>query len=105
MIDILHVIIYDNGMKRGSTISEQLKHGRQNLGFQEKRRRDASASSNGDIVAQLGRLFWDHKLTKDDLMKLAAISSRGSCKDFVDLYLILRNGPTLEEYFETLPLK
>jgi len=39
------------------------------------------------------------------LMKLAAISGRGSRKDFADLYLILRNGPTLEEYFEMLPLK
>jgi hypothetical protein len=39
------------------------------------------------------------------LMKLAAISGRGSRKDFADLYLILQNAPTLEDYFELLPRK
>lgn len=39
------------------------------------------------------------------LMKLAAISGRGSRKDFVDLYLILQNEPSLEEYFDLLPRK
>lgn len=39
------------------------------------------------------------------LMKLIAISSRGSRKDFVDLYTILRGGDTLKNYFELLPKK
>jgi len=39
------------------------------------------------------------------LMKLAAISGRGSRKDFIDLYLILQDRPTLREYFEWLPRK
>ena len=39
------------------------------------------------------------------LMKLAAISSRGSRKDFVDLYTILRGGLALEECFGWLPRK
>jgi hypothetical protein len=37
------------------------------------------------------------------LMKLAAISSRGSRKAFVDLYTILRGGLTLEGCFRWLP--
>lgn len=39
------------------------------------------------------------------LMKLAAISGRGSRKDFIDLYKILMLGDTLSEYFAELPLK
>jgi hypothetical protein len=39
------------------------------------------------------------------LMKLAAIAGRGSRKDFVDLYLILRSGLTLESLFRKLPDK
>lgn len=39
------------------------------------------------------------------LMKLKAISSRGSRKDFIDLYTILRSGPVLNDYFELLPKK
>lgn len=39
------------------------------------------------------------------LMKLAAISGRGSRKDFVDLYMILRDGPSLADYLEWLPRK
>jgi hypothetical protein len=39
------------------------------------------------------------------LMKLAAISGRGSRKDFIDLYTILRDGPTLRDYFALLPRK
>jgi len=39
------------------------------------------------------------------LMKLAAISGRGSRKDFIDLYLILQDRPTLREYFAWLPRK
>ncbi len=39
------------------------------------------------------------------LMKLAAISGRGSRKDFIDLYFILQQPPFLSEYFEWLPKK
>ena len=39
------------------------------------------------------------------LMKLLAISGRGSRKDFVDLYTILRSGLSLEECFQWLPEK
>jgi len=39
------------------------------------------------------------------LMKLIAISGRGSRKDFADLYIILQDEPTLEAYFEMLPGK
>ncbi len=39
------------------------------------------------------------------LMKLIAISGRGSRKDFVDLYTLLRSGPILQDYFDLLPKK
>jgi hypothetical protein len=39
------------------------------------------------------------------LMKLAAISGRGSRKDFIDLYTILRGGLSLEQCFRWLPEK
>jgi hypothetical protein len=39
------------------------------------------------------------------LMKLAAVSSRGSRKDFADLYVILRQPPALEDYFALLTRK
>jgi len=39
------------------------------------------------------------------LMKLAAVSSRGSRKDFIDLYTILHGGLSLERCFQWLPLK
>jgi hypothetical protein len=39
------------------------------------------------------------------LMKLAAISGRGSRKDFIDLYSILHGGLSLEQCFQWLPLK
>ncbi|MBT3295397.1 MAG: nucleotidyl transferase AbiEii/AbiGii toxin family protein [Verrucomicrobia bacterium] len=39
------------------------------------------------------------------LMKLAAISGRGSRKDFIDLRLILAEPPTLRDYFALLPDK
>ncbi len=39
------------------------------------------------------------------LMKLAAISGRGSRKDFVDLYTILRGGLSLGQLFSWLPEK
>jgi hypothetical protein len=39
------------------------------------------------------------------LMKLVAISGRGSRKDFADLYVILRGPPSLEDYFDLLPRK
>lgn len=39
------------------------------------------------------------------LMELAAVSNRGTRKDFVDLYTILRSGPSLRDYFDLLPRK
>ncbi len=39
------------------------------------------------------------------LMKLLALTNRGSRKDFVDLYTILRDGPVLKDYLEMLPAK
>jgi hypothetical protein len=39
------------------------------------------------------------------LMKLAAVSGRGSRKDFADLFVILQDEPTLETYFDLLPRK
>lgn len=39
------------------------------------------------------------------LMKLAAISGRGSRKDFADLYMILQQPPSLDNYFDMLPRK
>lgn len=36
------------------------------------------------------------------LMKLAAISGRGSRKDFIDLYTILRGGLSLHDFFEQM---
>ena len=39
------------------------------------------------------------------LMKLVAVSGRGSRKDFVDLFCILRGSPPLAEYFDLLPQK
>ena len=39
------------------------------------------------------------------LMKLVAVSGRGSRKDFIDLYSILRGGLTLAQCFEWLPRK
>lgn len=39
------------------------------------------------------------------LMKLVAISGRGSRKDFIDLYVLLRGGISLPEYFALLPKK
>jgi len=39
------------------------------------------------------------------LMKLLALTNRGSRKDFVDLFTILRDGPVLKDYLELLPAK
>jgi len=39
------------------------------------------------------------------LMKLAAVSGRGSRKNFADLYMILQNEPPLEAYFDLLAAK
>jgi hypothetical protein len=39
------------------------------------------------------------------LMKLAAVSGRGSRKDFADLFAILQDEPPLEAYFGLLPKK
>jgi len=40
-----------------------------------------------------------------EICGLAAISGRGSRKDFIDLYIILRGGLSLEEFFRWLPQK
>jgi hypothetical protein len=39
------------------------------------------------------------------LMKLLAITNRGSRKDFIDLFTILRDGPVLKDYLGMLPRK
>ena len=39
------------------------------------------------------------------LMKLLAVTNRGSRKDFVDLFAILQTGPVLKEYLALLPRK
>ena len=39
------------------------------------------------------------------LMKLLAVTNRGSRKDFVDLFAILQSGPTLSDYLQLLPQK
>jgi len=39
------------------------------------------------------------------LMKLLAVANRGSRKDFVDLFTILRDGPVLKDYLDLLPRK
>ena len=39
------------------------------------------------------------------LMKLLAVTNRGSRKDFVDLFAILQTGPTLRDYLQMLPRK
>jgi hypothetical protein len=39
------------------------------------------------------------------LMKLLAITNRGSRKDFVDLFTILRDGPSLRDYLALLPAR
>lgn len=38
-------------------------------------------------------------------MKLLAVANRGSRKDFVDLYTVLRDGPTLKDYLDLVPSK
>lgn len=51
-------------------------------------------------------LFFSVADTKEiALMKLIAIANRGSRKDFIDLYTILRDGPVLRDYFLMLPEK
>lgn len=39
------------------------------------------------------------------LMKIAAIVSRGSRRDFIDLYMILREKPTLRQLLDWMPRK
>ena len=39
------------------------------------------------------------------LMKLLAVTNRGSRKDFVDLFAILQTGPVLRDYVDLLPRK
>jgi len=58
------------------------------------------------LFAGQGYAFFEVADVRDiALMKLAAISSRGSRKDFIDLYTILRGGLTLEDCFGRLPRK
>jgi len=51
------------------------------------------------------RCFFLADLRDIALMKLAAISGRGSRKDFVDLYTCLRSGARLQGFFDLLPRK
>lgn len=39
------------------------------------------------------------------LMKLLAVTNRGSRKDFVDLFTLLQTGPSLSDYLQLLPRK
>ena len=39
------------------------------------------------------------------LMKLLAVTNRGSRKDFVDLFTLLKTGPSLSDYLQLLPRK
>lgn len=39
------------------------------------------------------------------LMKLLAVTNRGSRRDFVDLFTILQSGPSLQDYLSLLPQK
>ena len=39
------------------------------------------------------------------LMKLLAVTNRGSRKDFVDLFTLLKTGPSLSDYLKLLPRK
>ena len=39
------------------------------------------------------------------LMKLQAVTNRGSRKDFVDLFTLLKTGPSLSDYLQLLPRK
>ena len=51
------------------------------------------------------RFFFLADIRDIALMKLIAISGRGSRRDFVDLYMILRSGQGLQDYFRHLPEK
>ncbi|MGQ0720938.1 MAG: nucleotidyl transferase AbiEii/AbiGii toxin family protein [Candidatus Eiseniibacteriota bacterium] len=51
------------------------------------------------------RRFRVADLTDIALMKLVAVSGRGSRKDFVDLWFILQGGAPLADYFALLPRK
>ncbi len=55
--------------------------------------------------AQPHRFFTIASVSDIALMKLAAISGRGSRKDFADLFIILQDQPALETYFDMLPRK
>ena len=49
------------------------------------------------------RFFCLADLRDISLMKLIAIAGRGSRKDFLDLYTVLRGGLSIEQLFEWLP--
>ncbi len=57
------------------------------------------------FATETHRFFAVADLRDIALMKLAAISGRGSRKDFIDLFMILRQPPALADYFEWLPKK
>ena len=62
--------------------------------------------ADGFLFPTVPYSFFDIASQRDiALMKLAAISGRGSRKDFVDLYTILRGDLSLEECFCWLPDK
>ena len=57
------------------------------------------------FAGQLHSFFLLADIRDIALMKLAAISGRGSRKDFIDLYTILRGGSSLRKFFEQMPNK
>jgi hypothetical protein len=58
------------------------------------------------LFAPTRHLFFDVADTRDiALMKLAAVTNRGSRKDFVDLFCILQRGPSLQEHLDLMEKK
>jgi hypothetical protein len=58
------------------------------------------------LFAPTRYLFFDIADTRDiALMKLAAITGRGSRKDFIDLFCILRSGPAMQDYLDLMARK
>lgn len=57
------------------------------------------------FAAEPHRFFAVADMRDIALMKLAAVSGRGGRKDFVDLFLMLQQPPSLADYFEMLPRK
>lgn len=62
--------------------------------------------SNGFLFPKIPYSFFEIAGRRDiALMKLAAISGRGSRKDFIDLFTILRGDLSLEQCFQWMPDK